>query len=626
MKENTDTDTPHLKDTGKQYVKQIVFFFILVTVFLSLISFFKPREKYPVLPLNQVMEKARKEEIKSISVEKNTLTIVTNDGSIYTSEKEEGETLLEIFAYYHIDSTIYSRIAIIHINKEETSFSFWIDKIISWTIFASIIIFLILPFLLLRRLKNKMPDLKNLLPGHKKDIKSFTPIPGKEEANIGFNDIGDLEEVKEELMEVVDFLKHPAEFKELGITTPRGILLTGKSGGGKTMLAKAVAKEAGVNFFVISGSEFVEIYVGAGAAHVREVFKKAKENTPCIIFVDELDAIGRHRSHSKSGIVNEEREQTLNQLLVEMDGFEERGDIIIIAATNRPDVLDPALIRPGRFDRIIEVPLPNIEGREKILKIHCANKPLDQKVDLRRIAKMLGNFSGADIKKVANEAALFARRRKKSVIEEIDFRDAIIKVVAGLARKDILVNDDEKKRKAIHETGHAFIARKRKYQNSVQKISIIEHPGMGGFTWVDDFEEKKYLTPADVHNELMIRLGGKAAESVFLENFSNGAQDDLYKATQLAHTAITQWGMSKKIGPVFLGKDPRSEEFVTTKPYSEITAQIIDEEVKDWIITAENLAKKLIEDERERFLRIANALFEKEELEEEEFERLYQIK
>lgn len=447
----------------------------------------------------------------------------------------------------------------------------------------------------------------------------------EEKLKITFKDVAGAEEAKQELEEVVEFLKHPQKYNDLGAKIPKGVLLYGPPGTGKTLLAKAVAGEAGVPFFSISGSDFVEMFVGVGASRVRDLFDQAKKSAPCIVFIDEIDAVGRQRGAGLGG-GHDEREQTLNQLLVEMDGFSANEGIIMIAATNRPDILDPALLRPGRFDRQIVVDRPDIKGRTEILKVHVKGKPIGQDVNLDVIAQRTPGFTGADLSNLVNEAALLTARKDKKAINMSEMEEAAERVIMGPERKSRVISDKEKRLTAYHEGGHTIVGMLLEHTDPVHKVTIIPRGRAGGYTLSLPKEDKYYATRSEMLDELKVLLGGRVAEALVLKEISSGASNDLQRATQLARQMICEYGMSENIGPVtfghrqdqvFLGRD-----IARDKDYSEEVAAEIDKEVRSFMEDAYAATEKLLSDNIDKLHVIAKALMEKETLEEEEINQL----
>ena len=456
--------------------------------------------------------------------------------------------------------------------------------------------------------------------------KSKAKLLGEDNIKVTFNDVAGAEEAKQELEEVVDFLKDPSKFTAIGAKIPKGVLLSGPPGTGKTLLAKAVAGEAAVPFFTISGSDFVEMFVGVGASRVRDLFGQAKKNAPCIIFIDEIDAVGRQRGAGLGG-GHDEREQTLNQLLVEMDGFGANEGIITIAATNRPDILDPALLRPGRFDRQVIVGRPDLRGREAILKVHARNKPLADDVDLKTIAKKTPGFTGADLNNLLNEAALLAARNNKKIITMAEVEEASEKVSMGPERRSHIVSDKERRLTAYHESGHAIVAHLLPDADPVHKVTIIPRGGAGGYTMMLPTEEQNYATKSQLLARIRVALGGRCAEALILKEISNGASGDLQTVTNIARTMITQWGMSDTLGPIVLGEHQEQvflgRSLGHERNYSETVAAKIDEEVHNLVASAYNDVMNMLA-ENEQFLHnMANALLEEETIDHVAVENLY---
>ena len=456
--------------------------------------------------------------------------------------------------------------------------------------------------------------------------KSRAKLATDERRKVTFSDVAGADEEKEELQEIVEFLKHPKKFNELGARIPKGVLLVGPPGTGKTLLAKSVAGEAGVPFFTISGSEFVEMFVGVGASRVRDLFDQAKKSSPCIVFIDEIDAVGRHRGAGLGG-GHDEREQTLNQLLVEMDGFGVNEGVIIIAATNRPDILDPALLRPGRFDRNIVVGLPDIKGREEILIVHSRNKPIGSDVKMADIAKTTPGFTGADLENLLNEAALLSARENKENIGMEQIKEAAFKVIMGPEKKSRIMTDNEKKLTAYHEAGHAIAVRVASTNDKVDRISIIPAGMAGGYTSFKPQEDKRHHTRSQLLEKIVISLGGRAAEELVLGEISTGAYGDLKQANGIARDMITRYGMSQKLSNMIFGSE-NDEVFIGrsighNRNYSEELAAQIDEEVKEIIDSSYKKALKILTDNMDKLHKIADVLLEKEKIEGEEFEEIF---
>lgn len=456
--------------------------------------------------------------------------------------------------------------------------------------------------------------------------KSRAKMTIDDKKKITFEDVAGADEEKEELKEIVEFLKQPRKFVELGARIPKGVLLVGPPGTGKTLLAKAVSGEAGVPFFSISGSDFVEMFVGVGASRVRDLFDQAKKNSPCIVFIDEIDAVGRHRGAGLGG-GHDEREQTLNQLLVEMDGFGLNEGVIILAATNRPDILDPALLRPGRFDRRVVVGLPDIRGREQILNVHARGKPLGSDVKLDDLAKSTPGFTGADLENLLNEAALLAARKDKKQITMEEIKEATFKVVMGPEKKSRVMSEKEKKLTAYHEAGHAIAVKMVSSTDKVDRISIIPSGMAGGYTAFKPDEDKRYHTKSELLESIVISLGGRAAEEIVLGEISTGAYGDLKHANGVARNMITKYGMSEKLGNLIFGNENDEifigRDFAQARNYSEEVAATIDNEVKGIIDSAYERTVKLLKDNINKLHGVANALLEKEKLEGAEFEEIF---
>ena len=451
-------------------------------------------------------------------------------------------------------------------------------------------------------------------------------INQEDKTKLTFKDVAGIDEEKEELEEVVEFLKNPKKFTDMGARIPKGVLLVGQPGTGKTLLAKAVAGEAGVPFFFISGSDFVEMYVGVGASRVRDLFQEAKINAPCIIFIDEIDAVGRQRGAGIGG-GHDEREQTLNQMLVEMDGFSANEGVIVLAATNRPDVLDKALLRPGRFDRQIVVPPPDVKAREQILAVHSKKKTFAEDVDMKLIAKNTSGFVGADLENLLNEAALLAARQNHTAIEQKDIEDAMVKVTMGPEKRTRVRSDKEKRLVAYHEAGHAVVSKFLPTQDPVHEISIIPRGMAGGYTMYRPSEDKSFISKTEMEEQIISLLGGRVAEEIAIKDISTGASNDIERATAIAKSMITKYGMNERLGTVTYGSESQEvflgRDLAQEKTYSEETAAIIDEEIKKMISKSYQRAKELLEQNMDKLDAVATVLIEKEKITEEEFNQVF---
>ena len=593
-----------------------VIIIVLMVTILFVILATSEKNNVEDISLTQLSQEVNNDEVEKIIVKTDgKIEIEKKDGNKQVTNKEVDASLTDTLVNFGVDK---NKLTAVPITVETRSgVSFW----------ATILIPSILPILIIGGLIFFM--MKHAMRGNSQAMSFGTSkarmIDPKDKKNrTMFKDVAGNKEAKEELVEIVDFLKSPKKFKDLGAKIPKGVLLLGRPGTGKTLLARAVAGEAAVPFFTISGSEFVEMFVGVGASRVRDLFKQAKKNAPSIVFIDEIDAVGRQRGTGLGG-GNDEREQTLNQILVEMDGFDNKTNIIVIAATNRPDVLDPALLRPGRFDRRVTIDLPGIEDREAILKIHAKDKKLSNDVNLKRIAQRTPGFSGADLMNLMNEGALWAGRQNKKEIKMIDIIDSIEKVMLGPARKNKRLDKKETKIIAYHEAGHAIIGDTLENADPVQKVSIISRGGAGGYTLSVPEKDQSLHSKAYFIDELSVFLGGYVAEEMIFGDVTTGPSNDLERATKLARSIVTQYGMSelgvrtfgKHEDLIFLGREVAEE-----KDYSEKTAEDIDRVVTKLLTIAKKRATNILTDKKDILETIAQTLLKKETIEKEEFDAI----
>ena len=601
-----------MKDLNKNFVLLILIFFIISLFFSFFIN--PPSSKNNFISLPEIAKKINEEEVEKIELEGQKISVFLKNKEIKKSQKEPESSLSETLKNYGV---LTEKLQNIEIKiKEENSIKYWLSILIPSLL--PIIILTIIFWFIFRQTKSGINQAFNF---GKANLKLF--IPNKEK--ITFKDVAGLKEAKQELEEVVDFLKNPKKYLEIGARIPRGVLLVGPPGTGKTLLARAVANEANVPFFHMSASEFVEMFVGVGASRVRDLFQTAKKAGRSIIFIDEIDAIGRERGAGLGG-GHDEREQTLNQILVEMDGFEKDDTRIVIAATNRPDILDPALLRPGRFDRRIILDLPDIKDREEILKVHAKNKVLAKDIDLKTIAIRTPGFSGADLANLMNEAAILAARKNLKAITQKELLESIEKVILGPERKSKTITLKEKEIIAYHEAGHALVAASLKDADPIHKISIISRGMAGGYTLKLPIEERHLKTKKQFLADLTTLFGGYAAEFEIFKDVTTGASNDLKEATEIARKLVTRYGMNEKLGPRTFGKAEEliflGREIISEKDYSEKIAHLIDEEINKIINYCFNLAKKIIKNNKTILKEISKKLLEKETLEQEEF---YQI-
>ena len=563
----------------------------------------------PEMTYTEFIRELNANNIKKVELEDNTATVVMKEDSAADKEMKSGKYMLNIKSYDNFDEMMIQELQ----NGREIEYKAVVKKIPFIVSILPYILLVVLFFIFMYvMLGQGQGGGGKVMNFGKSRARLYTT------SKITFADVAGAEEEKEEMMELVSFLKNPKKYSQLGARIPKGVLMVGPPGTGKTYLAKAVAGEAGVPFFSISGSDFVEMYVGVGASRVRDLFEQAKKNSPCIVFIDEIDAVGRHRGAGLGG-GHDEREQTLNQLLVEMDGFGMNEGVIVIAATNRPDILDPALTRPGRFDRKIVVGYPDIKAREAILRVHAKNKPMDESVNLSDVAKITSGFTAADLENLLNEAALLAARDHRETVGTQQIKEATFRVIVGPEKRSRVMTEKDKWLTALHEVGHAIAVKLLSSTEKVDRISIIPAGGAGGYTAHRPEEDTSYMTRSQLNEEIMICLGGKAAEDLVLNEVSTGASSDLKRANTVAHNMVAKYGMSNNIGnlvfdndsnEVFIGKD-----YGHTRTYSEETAAIIDREVKAIIDSAYVKVKAILTDNIDKLNTIARALLEKERIE-----------
>ena len=608
-----------MKSLIKNFIFIILIFLIIGGIF-SLVS--SPFEKVEKVSITKLVEEINQEKIKKITVSGEELSVLYLDDKNTVSRKESGSTLFELLTNYGVDKEKLNKIEI-EVEKEKQGVSSWL---------IPLLIFGLLPLLILgvffwMIFRQSKGGALQALDFSKAKARLFG-AEGHPTEKITFNDVAGLKEAKEELKEIVDFLKNPKKYLKMGARIPRGVLLLGPAGVGKTLLARAVAGESNVPFLSIAGSEFVELFVGVGSGRVRSLFQQAKKYGRCIIFIDELDAIGRVRGAGIGG-GHDEREQTLNQILVEMDGFERDSKVIVMSATNRPDVLDPALLRPGRFDRKVILDLPDIKDREEILKIHCRGKPLTSDVNLREVAERTPGFSGADLANLVNEAAILAARRNKQQVNQKEILESIEKVLLGPERKSHILSQKEKEIAAYHEVGHALVSTFSLEAEPVRKISIIARGMAAGYTLKMPTKERKIKTKSEFLAEMATLLGGYCAEKLKFKEITTGASNDLKQATNLARKLVKEYGMSS-LGPISFGEKEElvflGKEISEQRNYSEKVAAKIDKEIAKFIKEAEKEAKRILTKNKKLLNKIAKILIEKETIERKEFEALIKKK
>ena len=598
--------SPSIKASSLQMRNGFIYLLILVAIIAIFFTFFSGSiGGNKEISISEVIRMAGSGELESIEVGGDKLTILSNSGETFESRKEQGSSIVELLEAAEIDPLVSRTDITVKGSSGLSNFFGLILNFLPLIIFGAILLFMI-----------------RQAQGSTNQTFSFGRSKARmgtgESSGVTFDDVAGVEEAKQELQEVVEFLKFPERFLAMGAKIPKGVLLIGPPGTGKTLMAKAVAGEAGVPFFSISGSEFVEMFVGVGASRVRDLFEQAKRNSPCIVFIDEIDAVGRHRGAGLGG-GHDEREQTLNQILVEMDGFDSGTNVIVVAATNRPDILDPALLRPGRFDRRVTLDNPDVKGRIQILEVHSKDKPLADDVEMQVIAKQTPGFSGADLANLANEAALLAARLNKKRISFAEFAESIDRVIGGPARKSKVISAREKEIVAYHESGHAIVGHMLANADPVFKVTIVSRGQMGGYTRFLPEEDRSLWTTSQFKDRIGAAMGGRAAEEIVFGEVTTGASNDLEQATNIARSMVTRYGMSEKLGPrtfgkreemVFLGK-----EISEQRDYSEGVAATIDEEVLELVDNAYQNASRIISSNRNKLDKLAQYLIQNETIE-----------
>ena len=594
-----------------KFLRNVGFYLLLILVVISCIDYFSAQKTTKQeIGYTQFLQEVQDDKVAKVTIVQNTLRVTGADGTEYTTVTPDAP---------NSDPGLYDKLAAKNINvtAENPPEPPWWSQLLSS----------LLPILLLCGVWFYMMQQTQGGGGRVMNFgKSRARMSGGDKVKVNFGDVAGADEAKQELEEVVEFLKHPKKYNDLGARIPKGVLLFGPPGTGKTLLAKAVAGEAGVPFFSISGSDFVEMFVGVGASRVRDLFEQAKKNAPCIVFIDEIDAVGRQRGAGLGG-GHDEREQTLNQLLVEMDGFAANEGIIIIAATNRPDILDPALLRPGRFDRQIVVDKPDVRGRLAILKVHAKGKPIAKDADLDILARRTPGFTGADLANLVNEAALLAARRDKHTIGMTELEEAIERVMAGPERKSHIMSDEEKRLTAYHEGGHTLVGMMLEHADPVHKVTIIPRGRAGGYTLMLPKEDRSYATRSELLDRLKVAMGGRVAEEVVLKEISTGASQDIKQASRIVRSMVMQYGMSDVLGPVSYGEDANHQVFLgrdfnNQRNYSEEVASEIDKEVRRIMEDAYEACRQIITENRDKLDLIAQALLERETLTAAELDEL----
>ena len=590
-----------------------IYLLLIVALVAIVFTFFSGNLGGPnELPINEVITMASRGQVEGIEVKGDSLTVTTFSGETYESRKESGSSVVQMLRDAQVD---LSRVNVTVKGSGGLSAIFGLlFNFLPLIFFGAVLLFM------MRQAQGSSNQTFSF--GRSKARMFMGNAP-----QVSFSDVAGVEEAKEELQEVVEFLKYPERFLALGAKIPKGVLLVGPPGTGKTLMARAVAGEAGVPFFNISGSEFVEMFVGVGASRVRDLFDQAKRNSPCIVFVDEIDAVGRHRGAGLGG-GHDEREQTLNQILVEMDGFDTGTNVIVIAATNRPDILDPALLRPGRFDRRVVLDNPDLKGRVQILDVHAKGKPLDEEVDMERVARQTVGFSGADLANLVNESAILAARRAKKLIGSSEFAEAIDRIIAGPARRSRVISDREKEMTAYHEAGHALVAHVLPNADKPFKVTIVARGQSGGHTRYLPEEDRNLWTRDQFKDMLAAAMGGRVAEELVFDEITTGAGSDIEQATNIARQMVTRYGMSEKLGPRTFGKREEmvflGREISEQRDYSDKVAETIDQEVHEIIDDAYQSAHKVITEYMPKLKQLSEYLIENETIEVDELDKLWE--
>ncbi len=601
--------------SGKNNSGAFIYVLIIAAIIFIIYSYMSGGSSPELVPLNRIAEDVQAHKIARISVQGDDIKVTYNDGKVVASRKDTGDSLVSQLKALGVDDTELQQVDLTY------------GKPTDWEAMANVggmvlilIVSGVLFFFFIRQFQGANNQALSF-------GKSRARMFAGDRPTVTFNDVAGVDEAKEELKEVVEFLKEPQKFINLGARIPKGVLLVGAPGTGKTLMAKAVAGEAGVPFFSISGSEFVEMFVGVGASRVRDLFDQAKKHSPCIVFIDEIDAVGRHRGAGLGGS-HDEREQTLNQILVEMDGFDTDTNVIVVAATNRPDILDPALLRPGRFDRRVVLDRPDIRGRVEIFRIHMRGKPISNDVNVDVLAQVTPGFVGADIENVVNEAAILAARQGLRYVKMANFQEAIERVIAGPERRSRVISEEERKVFAYHEAGHAVIAHVLPRCDPVRKVSIVARGMAGGYTITLPEEDHYVLQRSKIEADIAYGLGGRAAEEVAFNEVSTGASNDLERVTEMARAMVKRYGMSAKLGPLVYGRKEElvflGKEISEQRDYSEAVAQTIDTEVRSIIVQAYERAKSILQEHRDALDRVADQLLERETLSADEFVAVFE--